>query len=289
MNVLVTGAAGRTGSVVVRHLVEQGFTVRATDCVYRSDLPVKIEVANLLDPMACYPLLEGVEGIVHLANYPNQNLAEAKLLYNENVSMNMNIFGIAAEMGGKRIVFSSTVQTMSGRRSDEVDPLPPSQLKYLPLDGNTPANPGNTYALSKVASEQMLALFAQQGKLTAVALRFPFLAAPEWAWRARRSTRYHSNPDEAFSYLYTTDAAALIAAILRTDLPGFRIYFPAATTTTSTREIPDLIAQYYPDVPLRKPAASLSSLVDISVIEAETGWRPLETMPIAQEPQVATI
>ncbi len=281
MKVLVTGAAGRTGSVVVRHLVEQGFDVVATDCFYRDDLPVKLRVSNLLDPLAGYSLLEGVEGVVHLANHPNAHVGEPKKIYAENVTMNMNVFGAAAEMGGKRIVFSSSIQSVIGKRqADDAGNFPPSQLKYLPLDGQSPANPGNHYALSKVASEQMLAYFVAQGRLDAVAIRFPFLISERFAHRIHRSDKVHINPDEGFSYLYTIDAASLVAATLRTDLPGFRTYFPCGSGTTSTRPIAQLINDFYQGVPLRKPVEELTSLVDITTITAQTGWRPLTEMPM---------
>lgn len=37
----------------------------------------------------------------------------------------------------------------------------------------------------------------------------------------------------------------------------------------------DLIREYYPGVPLRRPLEEIESLVDISRIQNETGWSPL--------------
>ena len=71
MKVLVTGAAGKLGSLTVSALLRRGHEVRATDARYRADLPVRLDVRDLLDEHALYPLLDGMDALVHLANHPN--------------------------------------------------------------------------------------------------------------------------------------------------------------------------------------------------------------------------
>ncbi len=133
MRITLTGAAGKLGSHVCRQLVDAGHTVRATDRFYRRDLPVRLEMADLLRPEDAYELLEGVEALVHLANHPHFHGNDSQLVFNENVTMNMNIFQAARDVGVQKIVFSSSVQVMSGQR-------PP----YLPFDSSTPAHPPAT-------------------------------------------------------------------------------------------------------------------------------------------------
>ena len=139
MKVLLTGAAGRIGFAVAQHLSGAGFDVRAADKVYRGDLPAPLEVVDLLDREVCYRLLEGVEAVVHLANHPGPRRDDPQKLYNENVSMNMNVFEAAAQMGVGKIVFASSIQAMTlQRRERDGESLPPSKLAYLPLDGDSP-------------------------------------------------------------------------------------------------------------------------------------------------------
>lgn len=279
MNVTITGASGRLGTFVTRALVDNGFVVRATDRNDVDDFPVQMEIANLLDRDACYGLLEGADAVVHLANHPGplQTLSPQQI-FSENTTMNMNVFQAARETGVKKIVFSSSVQVFSGLswENKAATCLPP----YLPLDADVPPNPGNAYALSKQVSEVMLAHFACHGKIDCTALRFPVLVNPAWIERFKdRKSRLGESfvfPDSGagFSFLHMTDAAALIPACLNASLPGLRIYFPAAGGNLPGKPATEVIREYYTDVPLRCPLEKIERLVDISRVQAETGWTP---------------
>ena len=262
MKIVLTGAAGKLGRPTCHQLHAAGHEIRATDRCRYPDLPVRVEVCDLLRPEALYALLEGADAVVHLANHPGFKSGDDAPLFGENVAMNMNVFQAAAETGVKRIVFASSVQVMAGG--------PPP---YLPFDGETPANPGNAYALSKQVSETMLAYFTRQHQVQGVAIRFPWLVDDELLERLRtRPTWAVRNPQEGFSYLHFADAAALIVATLAASLPGFRVYFPAAPELASRQPLPAVISQHYAGIPLRRPATELPALVDTSRITAETGW-----------------
>lgn len=275
MRLTLTGAAGNLGSVACRKLVESGHLVRATDRTYRTDVPVKLEIANLLNRESAYHLVEGAEAVVHLGNHPGMRGNDGQTIFNENVAMNMNVFEASRQCGVKKIVFASTIQVISGRRrADDADAG--SKLPYLPLDGDVPPNPGNPYGLSKQASEVMLQYYARNWGMTCIALRFPLLAHPDWARHMRKDRPRDPwwNPDEAFSYLHMVDAATLIDAILRAPLDGFGIYFPVDPRPSSGEPIPDLIRKWFPNVSLRRPVEQMASLVDISRITEQTGWAP---------------
>jgi nucleoside-diphosphate-sugar epimerase len=274
MKVTLTGAAGRLGVHVCRTLVERSHTVRATDKTFCSDLPVRVEVADLLDRASCYRLVEGSEALVHLANHPGFRGDDVQRVFHENVAVNMNVFQAAADMGMKRIVFASSVQVISGpSKRDERNT--PSSLPYLPLDGDVPPNPGNPYALGKQVSETMLAYFARTTGMTCVAVRFPGLVDDEWLARIATNPSQHAfGRDEGFSFLHFLDAAELVAAILRTPLTGFRVYFPAARENRLRQPATDVVRQHFPNTLLRRPLEEMTSLVDVSRIERETGWSP---------------
>jgi nucleoside-diphosphate-sugar epimerase len=273
MKVTLTGASGRLGSQTCRHLVEAGFTVRATDRTFRNDLPAPVEVADLLSREACYRLLEGSEAVVHLANHPRIPLAgDSQRIFNENVAMNMNVFQAAQEVGIRRIVFSSSIQAFA-YVNRSLDKLPGPVFPYLPLDGRAPANPHNPYGLSKAVSEVMLDYFAREAGMSCVAIRFPTILPPTPEvphWVRARGLSF----TEALTYLDVRDAAALIGACLKADLPGFRVYFPAARDAHHPKPTPEIIREFYPNVPLTKPVDEIDFLVDIAAIERDTGWSP---------------
>lgn len=275
MKVTVTGAAGKLGRAVCRELLAAGHEVRATDKSLARDLPYRIELADLLDRIACYRLVEGAAAVVHLGNHPSMRGRDSQLILTENVAMNMNVFQAAAEQGVARLVFASSVQVISrtGWRNEPVASGP--HFPYLPLDGQAPPQPANAYALSKQCGEAMLVYFSRVYSVAAVAVRFPFLVDKEteqWA-RTSRQWRY-GNPAEAMAFLHVADAARLITAVLAANLTGYRCYFPAARTKATFPQLAELIREHYPDVPLRRPVGELDSLVDISEITRDTGWMP---------------
>jgi len=271
MKVIVTGATGKLGIHVCRTLVSAGFSVRATDKIYRRQVPVRLELANLLDRDACYRLVAASDAVVHLAGYSDMAISDAQKLFNENVAINMNVFQAAQQTGVHSIVFSSSIQVLGGHSSSER----PSRafLPYLPLDGDAPANPDNAYALSKLVGEIMLQYFAG-ANMNCVAIRYPWLIDPAKHDFHKHKSGREKKVDGVFSYLSFSDAADLIAAILRASLPGFRIYMPAHPNNRLGRATADVVRKYYPNVHLRRPLHEIKALIDISRIETETGWSP---------------
>lgn len=291
MRVLVTGGAGRLGSSVCSALADGGFDALAVDRTYNCDLPVPLEVADLLDPVGVYRLLEGCDAVVHLANHPHARVGlPPQRLYAENVTMDANVFQAAAEVGVRRLVFASSVQVFAGTRTQEEDgESEPSCLPYLPLDGELPPCPGNSYALSKEAGEAQMRYYARlDEEMSCTAIRFPLIMTEryrQWYRRHGRAFRRRAfgNLDEGFAYLTDADAASLVLAVLQRQGPGYHQLFPAAPDTYVDMPIPEIIERYYPQVPPRVPADEMESLVDISAIRASLGWEPRETGIFGQE------
>ncbi|HEY1686664.1 MAG TPA: NAD(P)-dependent oxidoreductase [Tepidisphaeraceae bacterium] len=273
MNIAVTGAAGRLGTFVCRALLEAGHTTKATDLRLNRESGVRIEVANLLDRVSCYRLVEGADVLVHLGNHPHIYGRPLAQTYAENCAMNANIFQAALESGVKKWIFSSSIQAMRGTHM--ISENRPSVLAYLPADGNAPANPSNSYGLSKAAAEEMMRYYATVEGCTCVAIRYPMLLnLEEKPFEKRVVPQPYPYPDELFSYLDLRDAASLIPACVAAPLSGYHCYMPVAEQNLFRRPGRELIAEYFANVPLRKPIAEIDRLVDIGGITSETGWVP---------------
>lgn len=276
MKITVTGAAGNLGKFVVRALHSEGHQIVATDQCYTRELPVRVEPLNLHDAVGCYRLLEGSDVVVHLGNQPYVSRPQPQRTYSDNVTANVNVFQAALETGVGKIIFASSVQAFAGERFPNAKDgsFPPSQLPYLPLDGQLPPNPGNLYGASKVAGEQLLAYYAKFHGLSTVAIRFPFLMNPAQVQFDLQRVRREAALDEGFAYLALSDATDLVVALVNAPLPGFRVYLPASPgTTLSPMTVDEIVARYYPDVP-RRPHGDFDNLVDITAITHDTGWIP---------------
>ena len=274
MKIVVTGAAGHLGAPVCRRLAADGHEVCGADQRYRGDLPGRFEVVDLLDPIACYRLLQGGDALVHLANHSSLKWAGPLTVFTENMRMNANMFQAAADLGVKRVIFASSIQVIDGAPAAGEQIVLPA---YLPLDGDAPAHPDNLYALSKSLSEHLLAYHALRTPLTGIAIRFPGISHPRML--APDSTtwidpRQAERLRDAFALLHIEDAVSLVSALVAADLPaGFRRYLPASPGDLMGMSAQDVIRTYFPAVPLRQPIEQIERLVDPTALERDTGWK----------------
>ena len=279
--VLVTGAAGGLGRHVVRHLHDLGHDVVALDVRPRDvELPVEVHEVDLAESDAAAAWMDGADGIVHLANHPNESVKPPRPLLAENLTMNVNVFQAAFEKSVPRVIFASSVQVIASEvRVSRTDSG--FAHAYLPLDSDTPANPLNHYGMSKRLSENMLDMFVPLGLPSAVSFRFPWLCDPEQVQRAEQdaaTTVDHPGAEsrvrQMFSLLPKPEAARLLSLALDADLIGHHIYFPTETRHYRRMPIPQVIQRYYPDVALKHPIDQIETLVDVSKITTELGWSP---------------
>jgi len=285
MKVLVTGATGRLGSVVCQELARLGHDVLGTDQRF-GPLDVALRLADLREPMAIYPLLEGRDALVHLGNIPNLSMGTSpQAVLGENTSINANVFRAAVDLGVARIVFASSLQAMIAL--DEGRPAEaPYTIPYFPLDGDAPANPGNNfYGLSKEFGERTLQLLSSTNpRLACTSLRFPMLAADWFKKRLQQPlTPSGLNLGEALTYLEIEDAAALVGLVLTHQKPGYHQYFPARAVEVEGMTAGEVIRELFPQTPLRRPPEAIASLVDISALERDFGFRPRPPLTVRLE------
>ncbi len=261
---------------------EAGHTVRATDRTKIPELPVNVEVETLMNREACYRLVDGVESIIHLGNIPRPDESDPQGVFTQNCSMNVNLFQAALEAGVKQIIFASSVQVIRGTRTLTDDR--PSVLPYLPVDGETPPCPDNTYGLSKLAAENMLQMLSRDHGISTVSLRFPGLFEGRHPWFLHsiidgkdfiEQYRRWVRPDEVFGILHQSDAAELVLCAVEKRLPGYRCFIPASRQRVLYNLSPsELAAKFFPGVPVRKDLDKLGSLNDLDEIYEAYGWKP---------------
>ncbi len=281
--VLVTGAAGNLGQAVCRELTARGHVVRGTDRKF-AQTEFEFLPGDLLDEFFVHRVLHGCDAVVHLGNHPNRFAGPSdQRLLSENVAMNANVFFSAIDRGVRSIVFASSIQAMLRAAGNQHDP--PYPIPYLPIDGAAPADPAlNPYAMSKVFGEEMLRVRCEHvADLSATALRLPMLPLPWWVKNLTESQGIRPrnlNLAECLAHLMHSDAARLFAVVLEKNRVGYHQYLPAVSTKIEGLASSQLISDFYPEVPLRQPAAEIDSLIDISALERDLNWSPRERMHV---------
>ena len=135
--ILVTGAAGHIGNVLVRELVNDGNEVRAMilpgeDVTSLQGLSVEIEEGNVLDPQSLDRAMWGVDLVFHLAGIISIMPGQDELMRRVNVDGTRNVLAAAQKAHVKRLVYTSSIHALSRDWKGKID-------ETVPFDPNNQA------------------------------------------------------------------------------------------------------------------------------------------------------
>jgi dihydroflavonol-4-reductase len=142
--ILVTGAAGHLGNVLVRELLEHAYEVRAMvlpneDVSALVGLDIDIKLGNVLDPDSLSRVMKGMDYVFHMAGIVSIMPGEEQLVWNVNVEGTRNVLKAAREAGVKRLVYTSSIHAFSRHWEGIID-------EDVPFD---PENPVGVYDRTK--------------------------------------------------------------------------------------------------------------------------------------------
>jgi nucleoside-diphosphate-sugar epimerase len=157
--VLVTGAAGRIGTAVVRELVRRGYRVRAFDIARASGTP-DVVVGDITDAQAVLSAAQGADAIVHLAATPDTADFLTRLLPN-NIVGTFHVFEAARAVGVKRLALASSGQVVYWQRF----------TGPLPIRADSPPTPKDWYAATKLFQEAAGRAYAAEHGIPVIAAR----------------------------------------------------------------------------------------------------------------------
>jgi dihydroflavonol-4-reductase len=135
--ILVTGATGHIGNVLIRELTNQGKAVSAfvlpdDDCQPLAGLPVDIIYGNVLDVGSLESACEGVDLIFHLAGIVTILPGMTELLERVNLGGMRNVIAACRAKGVRRLVYTSSIHAIAepphGTVIDESQPFDPDRV-----------------------------------------------------------------------------------------------------------------------------------------------------------------
>lgn len=163
--ILVIGAAGHIGNVLVRELTRRGQKVRALvlpgeDCSPLSDSKTEIVEANILDYPSLKKAMEGVDVVFHLASLVALVPAQFELMRKVNIDGTVNVIRACQETGIKRLIYTSSIHAYGHPdKSLVID-------ETLPFDTE---NRNGSYDQTKAKASELVSQAARDG-LNAVLL-----------------------------------------------------------------------------------------------------------------------
>jgi nucleoside-diphosphate-sugar epimerase len=173
--VLVTGASGLIGGLVVRNLSDKytfsGLNRRPVEGIPSTQ-------ADIADAEAIKPAFEGIDMVVHMSA-ETKDLSNWDKIMSNSVAGTLNVFRAAQEAGVKRIVFGSTGGTMCGHERDES--LPYGKLaagRYDEVGDSWPLmshedipRPDAPYSIAKLFGEQTARWFTDVYDISILCIR----------------------------------------------------------------------------------------------------------------------
>lgn len=122
--VLVTGATGHIGNVLVKYLVESGETVRALyapgdNPSSLAGLSIDRREVDILDAEAVRSAIEGVDTVYHLAGLISILPFYQKRVYEINVGGTENIIRACQEKHVRRLVYVSSIHAFEDKKRTE--------------------------------------------------------------------------------------------------------------------------------------------------------------------------
>jgi NAD dependent epimerase/dehydratase len=172
-NVLVTGADGFIGSHLVELLVSKGIKVRAlsqynsfNNWGWLEDIDcfndIEVVSGDVRDPFFCKEIIQGVDCVFHLAALiaiPYSYIAPQSYV-ETNVTGTLNICQAAKELGGIRVIHTSTSEVYG-------------TAQHVPIDEKHPLQPQSPYSASKIGADAMAISYFNAFELPVIIAR-PF-------------------------------------------------------------------------------------------------------------------
>jgi nucleoside-diphosphate-sugar epimerase len=267
MRVVVTGGTGKGGRWVVRDLREHGHDVVNVDLVPDGSPNDLFLLTDLTDSGQVQDVVRGADAVVHFAAIPAPGLRPVAETFRINTVSTWNVFHAATAAGVRRVVWASS-ETVLGLPFDR----PPD---FAPIDETITPRPESSYALSKLVGETLAEQLNRQTGIPFVGFRISNIMEPaDYA-------RFPSWQDDPlirkwnlWGYVDAREVAAAVRNALEADTTGADVCIVAAADTVMNRDSADLMAEVFPDVPLRRDVRGRETLLAIDHARELIGYQP---------------
>ncbi len=275
--IAVTGGSGKAGRAIVRHLAECGHQVLNIDLVPSPESPhpeaaipfLRADVTDFgqaLEALSGGETLPGIEAVVHLAAIPSPAHATPDQVFRTNITSTHAVFAAAQRLGLQRVVWASSETTLGLPFKRPPD--------YAPVDEEH-VYPETSYALSKVAGEELARQFHRWSGIPIIGLRFSNVMVRS---DYDRFGDFQDDPRlrmwNLWGYVDESHVAQSVQRALEADISGAENFIIAAADTVMRRPSRELMAEVYPTVPVADRVSGNDTLLDISKARDRLGYDP---------------
>ncbi|HET6450529.1 MAG TPA: NAD(P)-dependent oxidoreductase [Spirochaetia bacterium] len=266
--IVVTGGSGKAGRAVVRDLLEHDYEVLNVDMAPPAERLCPFLRADLSNAGEAFEALAGFDAVAHMAAIPAPGLFTEEVTFRTNILSEFAVLHAAASLKMQRVVWASSETTIGL-------PFEAESPAYAPIDEDHPLYPESSYALSKVLGEEMARQFARRFRLPVVGLRFSNIMEPhDYAAFAGWQKDARLRKWNLWGYIDARDVAQGVRLALEKPTAGAVHIMLAAADTVMERPSRELMAEVYPQVPIRKTLGEHETLLSIDRARAVLGYEP---------------
>ncbi len=257
---LVTGADGNIGRMMIPALLDADYAVTAFDRAFRdASAADRVIEGDGRDQDAVREALRDATALLHLAGIPDPDGVPEIEIFTNNTAVTYTVLQLAGEAGVRRAAIASSGQVI-GYMLNSRGEMPP----YYPIDEESPEAIEHAYPLSKHADEATLRMMCRRFGMSGVALRLPLVTSVEGLADCARDAREH--PKRWLSlgggYITPEDARTLAVAAISAPFEGFHVVLIAGPRTLLGRPTRELIAEFAPDAEVRAELPGFASPID---------------------------
>lgn len=285
MRILFTGGSGKAGRHAVAYLLDRGHRVLNVDRVPLDLAGVDNRIADITDAGQVYDVMSSLAGldelepgrgvprfdaVVHFAAIPRILIAPDNETFRVNTIGTYNVIEAAVKLGIQKVIIASSETTYGICFAEG-----PRAPKSLPLDEDYDIDPMDSYGLSKVANEATARAFALRTGADIYALRIGNVIEPHEYQELFPA--FFDNPDRrlrnAFCYIDARDLGQIVDLCLKKDGLGFQVFNAGNDDNSVALTTPELLARYYPGVPLTRDLGEREALFSNKKIRDVLGFR----------------
>lgn len=266
--ILVTGAAGKVGRVVVRDLLDHGYSVEGLDVVKPESPDSSFVVADMADFGELFDVMRTVDAVIHLGAINFNRRRAEHVFFRDNTLGTYHVFHAAAALGFDRVVWASS-ETIFGL------PMGQNPPDHAPLTEDSPARCNSGYALSKLLGEDIGANYHKTHGIASAALRFTNVMGPG---DYERFTTWQDDPSKRawnmWGYVDVRDCAQACRLAMETPLDSAHVLNITADDTAMKTPSADLMAAVFPDAGVGELPHPRATLISSERAKRVIGYRP---------------
>jgi UDP-glucose 4-epimerase len=282
--IIVTGAAGKSGSWVAEQLADRGANVYGfCHSLPPGDHPeIDFQSVELTDLGETQESVLDIDpdAVVHFGAIPDPKSDPGSRVFENNVSSTYNVM-MAAGRTDARVVWASSEATHGFSFSRDLQ-----RPSYLPIDEEYPTGSEDPYGTSKIVGEELAQMVTRRFGITTISLRISWIQYPgEYDAVERQETFDPTDLTKSnfWSYVDIRDVVSAVEAALEAKITGHEAFLIHAANNSMAQDTASLFKELFGELPEECTLSGEDSAFSTEKASRVLGWDPSHSWRTAKD------